>query len=214
MKKIPVAKEAKRLLLLPLAIFVVSLFFGLRILCLLSLVFFAFLLYFFRDPERNTDIGEDFLTSPADGRVLRIEPASFENFGLEKCSLVSIFMSPFDVHINRSPAHAQILELRYLKGAFKGAFKKGVERLNERNYILMQAKGKKILVIQIAGFLARRIYCYLKEGMEVKRGERIGMIAFGSRVDVCLPEDYDIMVKEGEKVKAGITPIAKMRGRL
>ncbi len=212
MKRIPVASEAKKLFLPSLAIFLISLLAGLKLLSIFSLTFFAFVLYFFRDPKRKTDLDERFILSPADGRVLKVERGSYGDFGSEKCFIVSIFMSLFDVHVNRSPTDAEVIALRYERGSYRSAFKKGVERTNERNYVLMRKGNEKILLVQIAGFIARRIYCYVREGQRVKRGERIGMIAFGSRVDVFIPETYELLVQRGQKMKAGITPIAKKRG--
>ncbi|MCX7858044.1 MAG: phosphatidylserine decarboxylase family protein [Deltaproteobacteria bacterium] len=214
MKRIPVAGEAKRLLLPLLAIFLISFFLGQKILSILSFIFAIFVLYFFRDPERFTDLDKNFILSPADGKVLNLETKDYKDFELERCYVISIFMSPLDVHVNRSPCDGEILTVQHEPGRYYGAFKHGVEKTNERNYILLKDGDKKILVIQIAGFLARRIFCYVRKGMKVSRGQRIGMIAFGSRVDVCLPPDYDIIVRKGEKVKAGITPIAKRSGGL
>lgn len=212
MRKIPVASEAKRILYPSLAVFFISFLSGIKALSVLSFLIAIFVVYFFRDPERSTDLDENFIVSPADGKVLRVEAGDYGEFGKEKCIIVSIFMSPFDVHVNRSPTTAEIKALKYERGKFKSALRSGVEKKNERNYILMMSEDKKILVVQIAGFLARRIFCYLKEGMRVKRGERIGMIALGSRVDVFIPANYEIFVRKGQKVVAGVTPLAKKGG--
>lgn len=206
------AEEAYRLLIPTTFLIILSFYFDLFVLGILSFLFGLFLLYFFRDPERNSDLDKNFLLSPADGKVLSVNLKQEDQFNLGRCHVISIFMSPFDVHVNRSPVDGEVLGLRYERGEFGAAFKEGVEKKNERNFILIGREGRKFLVVQIAGFFARRIFCYVKEGEKVKRGQRIGMIAFGSRVDTFIPEEFEILVKEGQKLKAGITPIAKRGG--
>ncbi|MCS7281005.1 MAG: phosphatidylserine decarboxylase family protein [Desulfobacterota bacterium] len=212
MKKIPVASEAKRVLFISLAIFFLSFVLNLKSLSIISVAFAIFILYFFRDPERVANVDSSYILSPADGKVMWIRHIDYEEFGIKRHNCISIFMSPFDVHVNRSPCDGLVKSVRYEPGKHFCAFKKDIETKNERNYIVLETHGEVVLLIQIAGFLARRIFSYVKEGEKVKRGDRIGMIAFGSRVDVCLPAKYEITVLEGQKVKAGITVIAKRRG--
>ncbi len=162
----------------------------------LSIAFLAaalFTAYFFRDPER--EIGEG-VVSPADGRIDFLEGRRME-----------IFMSPFDCHVNRSPVDGRVVSVRYIEGSTPPAFvrKKGV-RTNE---IIIEAEDGIFRVLQIAGIFARRIVSYVKEGDYVRKGERIGMIRFGSRVVLEVPEGYSFVRKVGEKVKAGETVALK-----
>lgn len=154
-----------------------------------------FFLIFFRDPERKPE-GEGLL-SPADGIVL-------DTPGDEK---IIIFMNLHNVHVNRSPLDGEVKEVIRLKGGFRSAFKKEAEQ-NEKNIVKLETAEGEVEVTQIAGVLARRIDCYVKAGDMLKRGQRIGMIRFGSRVDVTLPKNYLITVKAGAKVKAGQTVLA------
>ncbi|MCX5809389.1 MAG: phosphatidylserine decarboxylase, partial [Proteobacteria bacterium] len=127
---------------------------------------------------------------------------------------ICIFMSPLDVHVNRAPCDGKVLKVQHRKGEFALAFKKDIDKENERNYILIDHGGEKVLLVQVAGFLARRIISYVKEGDFVKKGDPVGMIAFGSRVDIYFPEEYEIVVKSGMKVKAGVTSLAKARSKV
>lgn len=121
-------------------------------------------------------------------------------------------MSPVDVHVNRAPCDGRIVSMVHRAGEFALAFKKNIEQDNERNYILMDHGGEKILLVQIAGFLARRIIPYVKVGDSLNRGNPLGIIAFGSRVDIYFPKEYESTVQLREKVKAGETMLAKKRG--
>ncbi len=130
----------------------------------------------------------------------------------EKVRRISVFMSVTDVHVNRAPCEGQVERVEHRDGRFKLAFKKGIDEENERNYIVVSRNKEKFLLVQIAGFLARRIICYVKEHDLVEKGERVGMIAFGSRVDVYMPTSYRPMVEVGQKVKSGLTVLAKRKG--
>jgi len=160
----------------------------------LLLFMILFIAFFFRDPERSP-AGEGYL-SPADGRVMRVEGRR-----------VSIFMGLRDVHVNRSPADGVVREIIRSRGSHLPAFLKESER-NERNTIVIETDHGELRVIQIVGFFARRIVCLVKEGDRIRRGERIGYICFGSRVDIIFPEGTKIYVREGEKVRAGETVLA------
>ncbi|MFQ6087975.1 MAG: phosphatidylserine decarboxylase [Candidatus Methanofastidiosia archaeon] len=190
------------------------------------LLFFGlFLIYFYRDPER--EIPKKGVVSPADGRVIEISKIKMKNIPViekrgkkiflrelknlikEDSTLISIFMSPLDVHVNRAPISGKILKIIYKKGKFFPA-KRPVYAENERNLILIEGEDR-VVVIQVAGILARRIQCYLKVGDRVEKGERIGRIVFSSQVVLVLPARQEILVLEGEHVKAGESVLAIMR---
>lgn len=178
------------------------------VLCVIGTVFF---LFFFRDPERVTDAGSDDILSPGDGRVVAIEEEEEPDFFKAKVKRVSIFLSVFDVHINRIPITGTVEFYRYFSGLFKAAFKADASRKNEQAAIGITKGSRKVLFKQIAGVLARRIVCTVKEGQTVKQGERCGMIKFGSRVDVLMPLDAEIMVTKRQKVYGGITCIGRFK---
>ncbi|MCX7834338.1 MAG: phosphatidylserine decarboxylase family protein [Ignavibacteria bacterium] len=185
-------------------------------LLIISLLILAFTLFFFRDPERKIIEGNKSfksILSPADGKIVRIEKVNNfyrEILQDEYYNLVSIFLSPLNVHVNRIPISGKIIYIKHIKGKFKAAFKDKSSELNERTEIAIDTGEKIILFRQVAGFLARRIVCDLKEGEEVTSGMRFGMIKFGSRVDLFIPINSEITVKIGEKVKAGVTILAKL----
>lgn len=196
--------------------FVIQLKYLRIILLVASLLILSFTLFFFRDPERkikDTSEASNTILSPADGKIVRIEKVNNiykEILNEEFYNLVSIFLSPLNVHINRIPISGKIIYLKHIKGKFKAAFKDKSSELNERTEIGIDTGNNVILFRQVAGFLARRIVCDLKEGDEVISGMRFGMIKFGSRVDIYIPLSAEIKVKVGDKVKAGETVIAKL----
>ena len=161
---------------------------------------------FFRDPERVPPDGEGIVVSPADGKVVEVGDAS-DPAGRR----LSIFLSPLDVHINRAPMNGQVAEVRYQTGHFLAAYKGKASDENERNAIeLVDDKGRALRIVQIAGFLARRIVCYVGRGDSLKRGERFGMIMFGSRVDLYLPPEAAVEVLAGQRVRGGETIVARL----
>ena len=171
--------------------------------------------YFFRDPQRVTPIREGIVVSPADGRVSRITnavPPAELGLGERAMARVSIFMSVFDCHVNRSPVTGRIERIAYHHGAFLSADLDKASENNERNSYLIAVGKERIGVVQIAGPIARRILCFVHEGASVGAGERIGMIRFGSRVDVYLPDGARPLVAEGQTAIAGETVIADLRG--
>jgi phosphatidylserine decarboxylase len=171
--------------------------------------------YFFRDPARVTPIREGIVVSPADGRVSRITnavPPAELGLGERAMARVSIFMSVFDCHVNRSPVTGRIERIAYHHGAFLSADLDKASENNERNSFLIAVGKDRIGVVQIAGLIARRILCFVHEGATVGAGERIGMIRFGSRVDVYLPDGVRPLVAEGQTAIAGETVIADLRG--
>jgi len=172
----------------------------------------AFVCYFFRDPERTIPTASGLLLSPADGKVVAITPqvnAAQEPIG----TLVSIFLSVFDVHINRSPVSGTVLDVHYLPGKFLPAFRSQASAMNEQNIVTFQADDVHVVVKQIAGILARRIVCKVKAGERVSAGERFGLIRFGSRVDILIPQDFTLRVGLGERVRGGQSVLASHRGQ-
>jgi len=171
--------------------------------------------YFFRDPERVTPVRDGIVIAPADGRISRITnaiPPKELSLGERPLPRVSIFMSVFDCHVNRSPVTGRIERIAYHPGAFVNADLDKASENNERNSLLITTGNGRIGVVQIAGLIARRIVCFVREGVTVGAGERIGMIRFGSRVDVYLPEAVRPLVAEGQTAIAGETVIADLRG--
>ncbi|MGC9973096.1 MAG: phosphatidylserine decarboxylase [Bryobacteraceae bacterium] len=164
----------------------------------------AFCLYFFRDPERAIPAG-DVVVSPADGKVLAVRAESRD------LTRVSVFMNVFDVHVNRAPIGGRITEVSYKKGRFLVASKERASTENEQNLVVVEGGGSRVAFKQIAGLIARRIVCYKKAGDAVARGERVGLIKFGSRVDVWLGSEWSVAVREGERVKAGSSVLGKRR---
>ncbi len=171
--------------------------------------------YFFRDPPRVTPAREGIVVAPADGRVSRIAravPPPELNFGVQPLLRISIFMSVFDCHVNRSPVAGRIDRMVYRAGAFVSADLDKASESNERNaFVISAVNGPRIVVVQIAGLVARRIVPFVREGEPVAAGQRIGMIRFGSRVDVYLPEGTTPLVGEGQTAIAGETVLADLK---
>jgi phosphatidylserine decarboxylase len=169
---------------------------------------------FFRDPDRVTPTREGLVVAPADGRVSKIinaVPPAELNLGERALPRVSIFMNVFNCHINRSPATGRIEKIVYRAGTFINADLDKASENNERNSFLISSGATRVVVVQIAGLIARRIVTFAREGASVRAGERIGMIRFGSRVDVYLPEGTRPLVAEGQTAVAGETVIADLR---
>jgi phosphatidylserine decarboxylase len=161
---------------------------------------------FFRDPERNIPTGEGLVVSPADGRVVRIAAVASDSSIGDTPIRVSIFLSPLDVHINRMPVAGRVEEVRYRGGRFVAAYKEEASERNEQNAVkVIDNDGRSLGVVQIAGVVARRIVCRVKPGDRLARGDRFGLIMFGSRTDIYLPKGCRVQVVEGQKVKGGET---------
>lgn len=171
----------------------------------------GFCLYFFRDPERSAPADERMVVSPADGKVVAVVKEREERVLQAPTTRVSIFMSPLDVHVNRNPVSGAVALVRHTAGKFRAAFADKASLDNERNAVMLESGGRRYLVVQIAGALARRIVCRVRPGDRVQRGERFGMIMFGSRVDVFLPEGVEAVVRLGDRVCAGTSVIAEVR---
>ncbi len=178
-----------------------------------------FIAYFFRNPERTVPGDENAVVAPADGVIIYLGNSTEEHIGGEMTK-ISIFMSVFNVHVNRSPIDGRVVESFYSHGKFLDVRDERATFENERaGLVLEEPRGMRIAVVQVAGLIARRIICYLQRGDNIKRGERYGLIRFGSRLDVYLPVDADIRVAVGEKTVAGETilgylnlpPVANIR---
>lgn len=211
MIRLPIAKEGLVFVLPSLCLAFLCYFLGFPLLAVIVFLFTLFFLYFFRNPNRSTTSGVDELISPADGKVMGIDDFSENAFLGQKGTRISIFMSVSDVHVNRAPCEGSIEKVHHADGRFKLAFKKGVDEENERNYIVLKKNGDRFLIVQIAGFLARRIICYVDKDDRVEKGAPVGMIAFGSRVDLYMPPSYMPTVQPGDRVKSGLTVVARKK---
>lgn len=178
------------------------------VLLLMSTLLLGVTFWFFRDPERTVPEDGKALLSPADGRIILVRKCDNSYTG-NGSTLVSIFMSPFDVHVNRIPVSGRVTLLRYRPGKFLMAFDIRSLESNESMEIGIDTGTARLLFSQVSGFLARRIVCTLEEGVRVKAGTRFGMIRFGSRVDVIMPPEASVMVREGQKTRAGETLLAR-----
>jgi phosphatidylserine decarboxylase len=178
--------------------------FGLYLAAILVLVMAAFVAFFFRNPRREIPPDPRVIVSPADGRVVKIERVG-------KVTKLSIFLSIFDVHVNRSPMAGRIEAIDYKPGTFKPAFNHEASVSNERNIIMVAQGNVKLVFTQIAGLIARRIVCWKKVGDTVEKGELIGLIRFGSRVDVLFPAGTEVTVEQGARVRGGSSPIGTIK---
>jgi len=196
------AKEGIPFILVALALAALLAFFGWWIGVGVFVLIAAFLAYFFRDPHRNAPDDVNAILAAADGRVTRITEDS-------DGTLISVFMSPFDVHINRSPITGTIREIIYSKGRKLPATRNEASYVNERNTLVIEGNGLTIRCTQIAGIMARRIVCWPKIGDKIERGERFGLIKFSSRTDVLIPTGFEVAVSIGDHVRGGETVIAR-----
>jgi phosphatidylserine decarboxylase len=176
-------------------------------LALALLLLAAFMAYFFRDPRRAVPSESGLVVSPADGKVTRIEKLSAG--GAESPTVVSIFLSPFDVHVNRAPIAGEVVDVTYTKGRFIAATSDDASLVNEQNALTIKGERMTVVCKQIAGVLARRIVCWKRPGDSLELGERFGLIKFGSRTDLVLPGEVEVLVKVGERVSGGVTIIGR-----
>ena len=196
-------------ILVPTALAAVAALLGHPILAVLFFVIALFLLSFFRDPERVPEGGEETIVSPADGTVLSVATAPEAPPGSSR--RLSIFMSVFNCHVNRAPVSGEISDYEYNAGRLSAAFREKASIENEQNRITLSSERGGVTFKQIAGALARRIVFYPRVGERLWRGQRIGMIRLGSRVDLFLPDDAEVLVARGDKVKAGRTAVARWK---
>lgn len=177
---------------------------GLGVPALFFLALCVFIGFFFRDPQRRIPQEEGAVVSPADGKIVEVGVVEESDFTAEEMLKISIFMTVFDVHVNRIPTEGTVTDISYRPGKFLAANLNKASRYNERNAISLEMTGgRKLVVVQVAGLIARRIICKIQKGDRLRRGERFGMICFGSRLDVYLPPDTRLAVAVGEKVLAG-----------
>lgn len=169
----------------------------------------AFFAYFFRDPERQVPTAPGLVVSPADGRIVIAGPADRRWSPPGEWTQITIFLSPMDVHMNRTPVEGRVTRIEYKAGSFLPAYKVDAS-LNELNEVWIDSHGEPIVIRQIVGVLARRIVCRVVEGQTLARGERIGLMKFGSRIDVFLPTRAEIVIEPGQHVVAGETVLARL----
>lgn len=204
--KIPVAREGAPFIAFAALFTVVAALLGQAILSMSGLVLTAFVLYFFRDPERVAPDAEDAVVAPADGKIIVIEKVFDDRFVKEHVCKISIFMNVFNVHVNRTPAAGEVKEIRYTPGSFLAANTEQGALGNENcGMIITTPANGNLAVVQVAGLVARRIVCWAEKGDLLKRGQRFGLIRFGSRVDIYLPQHVQLEVSLGQKVRAGET---------
>jgi phosphatidylserine decarboxylase len=216
--RIPIAKESLPFLIVPFVLTILLLVFPqtrFGWLWWLSLLLTFCIGMFFRDPERIIPQGDNVIVSPADGKIILIQEVRYPALGDETYLQVSIFMSVFNVHINRAPIAGTVEQVIYNPGKFFAAFENKASLLNEQNSIILaqalDGKTVRILVKQIAGLIARRIVCAAKPGMGFRKGERIGLIRFGSRVDLFLPQNTTLAVKLNDHVQGGATILGTIK---
>ena len=179
-------------------------------LAVFPLLVMAFMVFFFRDPERVIPPGAETVVSPADGRVLSVKAVMEDQYLNREMVMVAIFMSPMDVHVNRAPMAGRVETVVHTPGRFVAAYREEASMENERIDMVMEGKAGRILVRQVAGLLARRAVCRVKPGDTLEKGERYGVIKFGSRLDIYLPLGTEILVDKDERVYAGSTIVGRL----
>lgn len=207
--RLPLAREGFPFIGIGIGLILLFACFGWTTLTIIVGLVTLFVIYFFRDPERHHSAQENAVLTPADGRILEVRKVDGKDNPLDRSSIkVSIFMNVFNVHVNRIPIQGTIKKISYHPGKFLSADLDKASEQNENNRVILEtADSKEILIIQIAGLVARRIACWIEQGDRVETGQRFGLIRFGSRLEVFLPPDSKIAVRVGQKVKAGETVI-------
>jgi phosphatidylserine decarboxylase len=178
-------------------------------LTVVGLVSGGFFTFFYRDPERPIPGEAGVIVSPADGKVVLVDEVQENEFLQGPARRVAVFMYIFDVHVNRVPVAGTVTAMRHRSGEYKAASRQDAAQRNEQQAVVLESEGRRLLVVQIAGLLARRIVPYVKPGQSLARGERLGMICFGSRVDLYLSPEAKIEVKVGDRLKAGSSIIGR-----
>jgi phosphatidylserine decarboxylase len=211
-QKLGIAAEGVRFVLLLLIPAIAFALLGFRWLTLVPLLAAFAIALFFRDPERRTLASDVAVVSGADGKVCAIDEGAPPGLGQDRqFRRVSVFMSPLDVHINRAPVTGEVVAVKHTAGEFRAAYSDHASELNERNLVLFKdGAGRYHAMVQVAGYLARRIVCRLRPHDRTVAGQRIGLIMFGSRVDHFLPSDYRVTVSTGQRVRAGETIIGEL----
>jgi phosphatidylserine decarboxylase len=203
------APEGRPFVLLALGGIIPAVVVGGWVWALLPAALTLFVLYFFRDPQRVPPTGEGLIISPADGRVIEIRQVDDAAFPDGQAQRVSIFLSIFNVHVNRVPSPAEVASVRYSSGKFRAAFHGKASEDNERNRLDLATPFGPLAVTQIAGAIARRIVCDLAPGDRVQTGDRLGLIRFGSRVDLFLPLTAQVRIRKGDRVQSACTVMAQ-----
>jgi len=204
-----VIRDGIPFVLIPLAAALLAALTGYWYVAVPLLLLALFMAYFFRDPERAPLTEQDIIVSPADGRVTRV--AQLMPDDPQSPKVVSIFLSVFDVHVNRAPIAGEITDVSYTKGRFMIATREEASVVNEQNALTIQGERMTIVCKQIAGVLARRIVCWKRKGEKVNLGERFGLIKFSSRTDLVMPPEVDVAVQVGERVRGGVSIIGRLR---
>jgi phosphatidylserine decarboxylase len=181
-------------------------------LAVIPVVLIGFVLFFFRNPKRKVPGGKNCILSPADGIIMEIDEVFEDRFIKGPAIRISIFLSIFNVHLNRSPLQGEVKYRYYRPGKFIPAFKSHASEINEKNFIGIESGGFKLMVCQITGFIARRIKCWVNEGKRLAGGELIGIIKFGSGTEIFIPPGSNLFVKIGDKVKSGETILGMLPG--
>jgi len=209
--RLPIAAEGIPFVAGAGAVFLLVYLAGWMMLALFFMALTLFIVWFFRNPERNIPPGKDLIVSPADGRIIAVNNEMETRILRKRLIRISIFMNLFNVHVNRIPCSGRVLDISYNPGRFLSANRDKASLENEQNAVVLETTGgDQILFVQIAGLIARRIVCRLQKGAQVERGERFGLIRFGSRVDVYLPMDAIVKVSVGQKVKGGESILASL----
>jgi phosphatidylserine decarboxylase len=203
-----IAREGLIYILLPAILSILLALIGLWPIAIPFAILTVFMAFFFRDPRRDTPEDPQLVVAPADGRVTRVK--RIEDGNQQAATLVSIFLSPFDVHINRAPIAGEITNVVYTRGKFLMATNENASLVNEQNALTIQGERITVICKQIAGILARRIVCWKRAGEIVSLGERFGLIKFSSRTDLLLPAQVEVLVSEGDRVRGGITIIGRI----
>ncbi len=210
--QIPIALEGLPFIVAAMFTTIVFAVLGWAVLTIPLLIITFLVWHFFRDPERVSNAGENEVVSPADGKVIAIKRVSSVFFTGQSALKISVFMSIFDVHVNRVPISGTIQGVQYRKGSFLAADTVQASDKNEQNWIWVQSdSGVNLVMTQVAGLIARRIVCWPRVGDKVTQAERFGMIRFGSRMDVYVPEESEILVTQGQHVYAGETILCRMK---
>jgi phosphatidylserine decarboxylase len=190
-------KDAYRFIIPLLALGILSAGLGYFYAAVLFIALTLFVAYFFRNPARSIPSQANLIVSPADGKVVKISP------GPPSEQTISIFLNIFNVHVNRSPVRGELKQMEYKRGKYKVAYDEEASRVNEQNILTIEGQNIRVVVRQIAGLIARRVICWKKPGNSLERGELIGLIRFGSRVDIVLPDKVKLRIRVGDKVIGG-----------
>lgn len=210
MKNFPISKEGFLYIAILFTITMIVYYFS-PFLSILPLILTLFVIFFFRNPNRKIIKNNMNIICPADGMIMEVKEIFEDSFLKTRATKISIFLSIFNVHVNKSPIDGNIVFTSYRPGKFLPAFKSHASDINEKNIVGIQNDTIKIIVSQITGFIARRIVCWVKEGDTINQGDNFGLIKFGSCVEIIVPDNVHILVKPKQKVKAGISIIGVIK---